>query len=822
MTFTTILSAAAKAKLDTERVRDLFHLLNLPFTIVRFPMMLRELRHLLSLIERMWPLELRKLDLLWMPRLVEKLSSLFPVVEDSESRKPGIEQLKKRNPLYSSLIERCQISDEQLKTNYDLLFAHVVMASIKVMKKTDRGEYELYKGDELWNKIEFSPYYACLAIRDFATNDVKSSDLLKAFPVHLRPATFAGRARLLEVPNVDLKVHRWVSNWIRYISGFVEAAHDLRDRRYAAERLMVRSDIGDPGDPNANVGGATVHEQTPGDFEGKKLGRGGKHRDERERRRKEALEADNCPEEDEEEDQQIIGASYEPSGDAQGESHFDKSPESYRGMVRAIHNQVIRENKNFAFGYERLMPFELAKIEVKCRRDLMRLLQRNSLSQYQEAEDLALLLATLWLGKGRAPHLKIVDNVADQTDVEYALVRPTDKTPSMFRMQVEFPTYKSLQKNQEDDRRRFPYVLLPDYFDLAGLLIQLYDVQLRSQPHDDAMGRIFPHEREQYPRLGKMLEDLDPSRRMTISKISAALSGYVTSQTGNDVVAAKIITGFDSRVSRVAMFYACRSQANINRIFHRCASWLLQEIWEDSEIYKEAPKEYFDPDWHDWYIGVRLCPTKVSVNKGVARILAGMRKPGIELVEYHNLLMLYTVLFFGYATLIRGIRDPLVLAQAVSPLTHMALVRDKTSDSGDKAKYVCIPKSLRDHLVFFDKHLERPDLTKDPTRTFFFYKEGGGFEDVKPSTIAARLNKFIPFPAAVHRRFSFNELIESGCPPEVVRVCMGHSTVGDEPWSRSSTFSFSRFQKVLSPYVQSLLTSLGFEAPDKTSGQEGA
>jgi hypothetical protein len=296
----------------------------------------------------------------------------------------------------------------------------------------------------------------------------------------------------------------------------------------------------------------------------------------------------------------------------------------------------------------------------------------------------------------------------------------------------------------------------------------------------------------------------------------------MTSFTGNDVIAAKIITGFDSRVSRVAMFYACRSQANINRIFHKCATRLLLKIWKESGIDKEAPKEFSRADWHARYIGVRLCPTKQAVRKGVTRIIRRMHQPGVKLAEYHNLLTLYTVLFFGYATLIRGIRDPLVLPEAISPLTHMALVRDKTSDSGDKAKYVYIPEPLKEQLRFFGKHLERPDLIQYPGCTFYFYKEDGGFEEVSPSTVAARMREFIPFPAAVHRRVSFNELLEAGCPPEVVRVCMGHSTIGDEPWSGSSTFSYRRYRGILAPYIESLLAQLGFKALGGMSGKEGA
>jgi hypothetical protein len=587
--------------------------------------------------------------------------------------------------------------------------------------------------------------------------------------------------------------------------------------------------VGDEDDPNFYSGKIRMNPPFVGDRirDGRKLsikalpGRGddgghggsregnhdrGENDQERRLRRIEALFADNCPEEDEEEGLDVFSGMFDSE-------QYEKDPESYRKIMHAMRHQVVRENKHFAFGYERLTLRELAAIEVDCRRELEGLLDQPSLSTagWSKAEDLALLLAILWLGKGRAPYVEVVNSELDNPTCRHGLIVPADGAPATFRMRVEFPVYKTRQDDVSGNRESHPYILLPDYYNLAPLLLKLRNRRRREQGFEkDFPNRVFPDERAQRKRLKTILEQKDPiGKRITLSRVSSAFSGYILSRTGNDVVAAKMITGVDSRVSRVPMFYACRSQENINRIFYSSITWILQGIRKERNLDSELPTARSGRRWEGRYIAKRLCPGVETVQKGVTRILDCLRDRATEPNRYHDLFMLYTSMFFGYGTLIRGIHDPLVLPSAISYLTRMALIRDKTSDSGDKAKYVYIPDRLATQLENLDEHLQRMDI-RDPHRTFFFFKRGGGFDPVQPRTMEARLRDFLPFPPAVHRRFSFNALIEDGCPPEVVRVCMGHATIGDEPWSGLSSFSYAHYRSILAPHLERLLNTLGF------------
>lgn len=824
---------ARASEADRKRVCHLFHLLCLPFDMEHFPELLDCLDRLLTLTRRTWTLELRRSELEWMPSLVSNLKALFP--SDPTKLLPlRQEGVKVRFPLYAGLIEPCLIENDSQRAKFDLLLAHALLATIEMMRQVDSSVYEMYANliaEDEEDIFPFDPYCIWLTARDIANAAPGSEGVLNLLRLDLSPRRLAGNCRISVESEPVTKKGKSLSRWLDNIAAFLEGAYDLRDRR----EVGSRSSVGEEDDPNFYFGEIRMDPPFVGDRtragrrlsikpppgggdgggHGKAKGgdgsRGGNHGSgendkRREWRRAEALFADNCPEEDEEEGLDVFSGMHDSE-------QFEKDPESYRKIMHAMRHQVVRENKHFAFGYERLTFRELAIIEVDCRRELKDLLEEPSLSpdMWSKTEDLALLLAILWLGKGRAPDVEIVNSELDNPTCRNGLIVPADGAPATFRMRVEFPVYKTRQDDVPGNRESYPYVLLPDYYNLSSLLLKLRNRRRREQGIEKgAPDRVFPDGRAQLIRLKAILEQKDPiGKRITLCRVSSAFSGYILSRTGNDVVAAKMITGFDSRISRVPMFYACRSQENINLIFHSSVTWILQEIRKERKDGSELPTARSGPRWKSRYIAKRLCPTVETVQKGVARLLTRLRDRATDPNCYHDLFMLYTSVFFGYGTLIRGIRDPLVSPNAISSLTNMALIRDKTSDSGDKAKYVYIPERLATQLEYLAEHLQRMDM-KDLRRTFFFFKPGGGFEGVHPRTIEARLRDFLPFPPAVHRRFSFNALIEYGCPPEVVRVCMGHSTIGDEPWSGLSSFSYARYRFILAPYLDRLLTTLGF------------
>ncbi len=58
---------------------------------------------------------------------------------------------------------------------------------------------------------------------------------------------------------------------------------------------------------------------------------------------------------------------------------------------------------------------------------------------------------------------------------------------------------------------------------------------------------------------------------------------------------------------------------------------------------------------------------------------------------------------------------------------------------------------------------------------------------------------------------SSTALLDSGCPPEVVRIWMGHACAGEEWWSENATFSHQDYRNTLRLYLVPILKYLEFE-----------
>ncbi len=54
----------------------------------------------------------------------------------------------------------------------------------------------------------------------------------------------------------------------------------------------------------------------------------------------------------------------------------------------------------------------------------------------------------------------------------------------------------------------------------------------------------------------------------------------------------------------------------------------------------------------------------------------------------------------------------------------------------------------------------------------------------------------------------FNALLDFGCPPEVVRIWMGHAVAGEEWWRDDATFSHQDYRLHLRKYMVPILEYL--------------
>ena len=219
------------------------------------------------------------------------------------------------------------------------------------------------------------------------------------------------------------------------------------------------------------------------------------------------------------------------------------------------------------------------------------------------------------------------------------------------------------------------------------------------------------------------------------------------------------------------------------------------------------------------FIGARLCPKAQSIERAVGKLKPDIQsyRSGTEALThpwFHNRYTFYTVWMFAFATGVRAINTPYVKPFEVSELNGSALLRDKDSDSGQKAKLIWIPEELKKQMDHYSLFIgDRPDQISTHDPCYFIDEEKAKRLPVRPKSLEPYLAEYLPgFPVGIHRRFMFNALLDSGCPPETVRVWMGHATVGDEPWSAFGSFSYARHRDLLFEHLVGVLKYLGFEA----------
>ena len=878
----TLLKLVRQAGLDVDLVRKLLWLVNADPTLTEFPIALKTLSAVIDEAEKCWTgiLELRQLD--WMPELLDSLKPIAASIDFKRLCRQGIRQREGiewigsgtdwlgRNAFYSSL-RFSRENEDGLLREHRRLHAHYFLAHAFLVKsRTTVQEYERYGDRAEWAKLEIMPYHAGLGVRHFCEDDTWANLLLEKMSLQSPPLEFAMTPAPKIGGDIDGKSRGWVQDQVDYVCNFVQQAYGLK-QRYAGWGSMPGGShdspqIGDPEDPSYGMGDLAELEdwndldQSPRLPLNLKRGTGTRPRprasDE------ERLSWDDCPDEDENGDG--IPHSWSP-----GDKELECSPGSYQAAVTGLCNQLIRQNKAFAFAYSNLFPAELIRLAIDSRNRVNTLLSwltdgveglrpqqkvfQTDLPRYEELELLVFLLTMLWTGSDvtRTKSLQYVDWRAREGAPGCSLAIVGDGWSRKIRVTVPFPDYRQQQEPVPDaDRNRKEFLFLPDTAGIGRLLMRFggfwrFDkVPLRknkkpTDANDHDARFVFLKSPEYYREsLTLLLRQWDPSGRLTLNKIAQVLWGRVMTTTGNDIVAATMITGRRHHLARVPMFYACRCIAGLESIYQR----VVVELWaairqESNQLAGHADQEhvYFppenlitlEPEEEDVvrmrpkeYVGRRLCPTDGAVEAAISRLKHDIQNPGNLATEadwwlYHNRFTLYTVWFFDFATGVRAVISPYLDPAEVSPLNSTAQVRDKDSDTGSKAKRIWVLPSLFRQMGNYAGYIRNTRLRFSTIPPCCFLNAEGKPVEVRPRTIVPIMAEYFPgFPIAIHRRYMYNELLDSGCPPEVVRVWMGHAVTGEEVWASSATLSPARYREILGSYLTPILDRIGFEPID--------
>ena len=630
-----LLDLAKAEGLDADQVAEFLWLVNARPDLAGLGAVIRNLAEALKFASGLWPSVLQEFEIPWLQRLLSDLEQLFaaglcyPPAPSNEGRLSTTFDWSTRNPMYDAL-GSFRPAQDALYRRFRLLQAHIFFAHVDVMRKnsaTSKDLYEQYGEKPEWPVLKISAQHAGLALRGFAEPSAWADDLLRRMEVLSPPQTFAGLPPVT-VQRFNRKHQKsWTEDRSRYIAHYISQAYGIR-LRSAGHGSAGRSFdpfVGDLEDPCFDFGEWSDWDSEMDDFENgenaiddrrtsasaddvssaneppatspdpkDESSKDSSHAfppAEREARQAEQLLADNCPDEEDMDEDSLEGwRSNEPA--------YQNSPGSLSGGLRTLSNQVIRAGKHFAFAYERLSPSELKVIGETCDvrgifahleylnehrrlslKDLRErgkevLIRGTGLAIDTRAEVLLFLHIMFWTGS-TPQRTHSLRRVQTATGDHFSELEIDNKT---IRMQVPFPRYRQVQKQAPDfDCNRRTVLALPDLVHLASRV----DRFSRWRGSNDDPSIVFRRELTFYlTNARELLRILDPSERLTVSKISNELHGRIMSATGNDAVAAAMITGKVDRSARVPMFYACRSQARLQDIYERAVRALNKAFYE--------------------------------------------------------------------------------------------------------------------------------------------------------------------------------------------------------------------------------------------------
>jgi hypothetical protein len=732
------------------------------------------------------------------------------------------------------------VDEDDCRRRYRLLQAHLLIAHVLVTRKykIKLEDWEKYGGEEELLLKKANPEPAALAIRVYL-NDTKGRLLLDRLPVQFPPDLFLDQLNSVGLDKADKERF---DDIVRFFK-----------KAYGNEKQGTKNFFsGESPEWGPRVGGSNFksviveYDSSLGDSSYTATTHGTQATVTRVKlnsaKVEELLDLDDSPLEGEDAEESDYTSFDEPG--------FSKDPGAYQEASRAQANHIEMANQSFPWSYGSLVPAELSHLIIELPKRMLISLAAGTVNpeDLEELEVLALVQVMFWTSSSqeRARALKVLGRPTTDKAADLAFIPGSEAEGPRWRIHAPLPRYATQQDAVPDlDRNKTEFLELPDPVDGSRLLqefLQRKKLQVGGE-HDGAKGTllsgksasVFSREESWYKErvkqlLAKVTQELqlkrlsaaEQSSRVTEGKIANFMLQRILVESKGDLTAAAIITGHKLPLARVRLFYACRSVQKLQSLYVSATVGVDRELRMISgdELVRVLP----GLDSGDMYIGNRRCPTLKAAADAIS-LLKSLLKKGrsiqnnpknlTEFCRYHNLYTLYTVWMFSYYTGVRGIGTPYLGLSEIDQESGLAQLVDKDTGLKYKAKLVWVPPALLKQMRMYSEFVSRIPWVSEPVKKetpCFFISRRLKPVVVRPLTQVAFMKEFLPFPVNIHRRFVSSELLDSGCPPEIVSAWMGHWHRGEEPWAKFSSFSYSEYSRVLETYLlKGILKELKFE-----------
>ena len=835
-----LLAAAARARQNTDLLRDILWLINAHYDLIALPKIAMNLRLTLQLIRPLWGSQLEELRvdvpkwihvLSWIEKFRSQLRDEIGPAFDPDAKfkahstkpeNPILGEHAKRHPLYAGLWENHE--DPDWDPRYRMLMAHMLLGHIQLARRDSTREvYEAYSGKKEWSPNGNSLYEPFLALRHFASDDWLVVRHLQRLPVEQTPTRFVAEMQKAKPENV-LFVH-----WHEELQWFLEKMFGPRSwikRTYPGRQS--RSDERSWWGREEIAPGLYSETFTHGDPQDRDFGWGWNERitldKSSEQLREGALEEDDdtlilsLP--DQEDDAPPCDPAEVAAATAWAQvCHIEMSNQLLPWTYNALSaDEVGGLLHNLATRYGHLLDPENRQRKY----DDLKQEEKFRSKERELSAIIALIVTMLVTGSSleRALSLSWINAPENNSSTSGLRAKSKKKQPEspslvlcMFHLEGHYwglpalvPNYrKPAISSPEKARQRISDIFLPDILGASAWPAHVESGILPGPVfRGKDLGTFY------LPRIKRLLEEMDPTGRFTLTRLSQFLFRRVVDITGGDIAAASLITGNVHPLMKTKLSYATPSVQSLQQIYIDAVKAL--------PVIPHSKPTVWQPKNNRLYVGSRDCPTRESVREAVGKLRFDMQRAELaqekDLIDYHNRYTLYSIWTLHYATGIRPIRTPYLASEQVDLTTGLAHIADK--GFGYRSRLLWIPPATRHQMEHYWHHLR---ALRDRMPYFFttatrdmpcFFLLHGTVQEVREKLLAEQMEPYLRFTVNVHRRFMRYELLDAKCPPEVVDAWMGHWWQGEEPWGCYSSFPFAEHRRQLNTYLVPVLSRLGF------------
>lgn len=274
---------------------------------------------------------------------------------------------------------------------------------------------------------------------------------------------------------------------------------------------------------------------------------------------------------------------------------------------------------------------------------------------------------------------------------------------------------------------------------------------------------------------------------------------------GDSAIAA-LITGNVPQIAQTVVHYSSLSTCSVEK-FLACALTGFDTLEPCAERV------------HEHRIGSRYAPSIAEVSNLLTCVTRPLRisrkRRGKPVVEMHNAMTLYTVLFFQIATCARPTRHPLPPVESIDPSTGFHIIDDKPMKGNFKTRLIWVSPECQNQLHLYQSHLwkmreHHPQFIPDGhDGSPYLISDGGELTKLDRSALRRDFERRgWLYPDNFARHFVRSQLM--GCiSSEALHALFGHWHLGTEPWNLAAGLDPLAYRAELQDAIARLCSSCG-------------